>query len=108
MANATGLNIITPQGFMQAIAEGNDPTPADIATFENQLAQGNSTVSCLVYNVQTLTPITQQLKAEAAQYEIPITTVSETLQPPNLTFQNWMQGEVAGLANCLNSLALGA
>ncbi len=107
LANATGLNIISPQGFMKAIAEGDDPAPADIATFQNQLAGGNATVACLVYNVQTLTPVTQQLKAEAAQYEIPITTVSETLQPPNLSFQAWMQGEVAGLQNCLNSQALG-
>jgi len=108
LANATGLNIITPQGFMRAIAEGDDPSPADIATFQNQLAGGNQTVACLVYNIQTLTPVTQQLKAEAAQYEIPITTVSETLQPPNLSFQAWMQGEVAALQNCLNSQALGS
>lgn len=107
LANATGLNIVSPQGFMRAIAEGDDPSPADIATFQNQLAGGNQSVACLVYNIQTLTPVTQQLKAEAAQDEIPITTVSETLQPPNLTFQAWMQGEVAGLQNCLNSQALG-
>jgi zinc/manganese transport system substrate-binding protein len=107
MANATGLNIITPQDFMRAIAEGDDPTPADIATFQQQLAGGNASVSCLIYNVQTVTPVTQQLKAEAAQYEVPISQVSETIQPPNLPFQNWMQGEVANLANCLNSQALG-
>ncbi len=107
MANATGLNIITPQPFMKAIAEGDDPSPQDVATFENQLAGGNATVACLVYNIQTLTPITQQLKTEATQYEIPVTFVSETLQPPTLPFQNWMQGEVAGLQNCLNAQALG-
>ena len=107
MANATGLNVITPQSFLRAVAEGDDPSPADVATFQNDLAQGNSTVSCLIYNVQTVTPITQQLKAEAAQYEIPTTQVSETIQPPNLSFQSWMQGEVANLANCLNAAALG-
>jgi len=107
MANATGLNVITPQPFLKAIAEGDDPSPADVATFQTQLEGGNATVACMVYNVQTVTPVTQQLKAEAAQYEIPITSVSETIQPPNLPFQNWMQAEVAGLQNCLNSNALG-
>jgi zinc/manganese transport system substrate-binding protein len=107
MANATGLNVLSPQGFLKAIAEGDDPTPADIATMQNLEAQGNGTVHCLIYNVQTVTPVTQQLKAEAAQYEIPITQVSETIQPPNLPFQNWMQGEVANLQNCLNAAALG-
>ena len=107
LANATGLNIITPVPFMFAVAEGNDPAPADIATFEQQLSAGNTSVRCLVYNIQTVMPVTQQIKVVATQYEIPITDVSETIQPPNYPFQAWQEGEVAGLANCLNSIALG-
>jgi len=107
LANATGLNILTPVPFMFAIAEGNDPSPADIATFQQQLSLGNQTDRCLVYNIQTVMPVTQQMKATATQYEIPITDVSETVQPPTLSFQAWQQGEVAGLQNCLNSVALG-
>lgn len=106
-ANATGLNIVTPVSFMFAVAAGNDPSPASIATFEQQLMQGNQSLRCLEYNVQTVMPITQTIKAEAAQYQIPIAQVSETVQPPNLPFQNWMQGEVANLQNCLNAEALG-
>ena len=108
LANATGLNIITPVPFMFAVAEGNDPSPADIATFDQQLSQGNQSVRCLVYNIQTVMPVTQAIKVVATQYQIPITFVSETVQPTYLTFQAWMQGEVSGLANCLNSVALGS
>ena len=107
LANATGLNIVTPVSFMFAVAEGNDPAPADIATFQQQLSLGNQSVRCLVYNVQTVMSVTQQLKVVATQYQIPITFVSETIQPPTLPFQAWQEGEVAGLANCLNSIALG-
>jgi zinc/manganese transport system substrate-binding protein len=107
LANATGLNIITPVSFMFAVAEGNDPSPADIATFQQQLSEGNQSVRCLVYNIQTVMPITQQIKVTATQYEIPITFVSETIQPPTLSFQAWQEGQVAGLQNCLNSVALG-
>ena len=107
LANATGLNIITPVPFMFAVAEGNDPSPADIATFEQQLSGGNQSVRCLVYNIQTVMPVAQQIKVTATEYQVPITFVSETIQPPNLTFQAWQQGQVAGLANCLNSVALG-
>ncbi len=107
LANATGLNILTPVPFMFAVAEGNDPAPADIATFEQQLSLGNESDSCLVYNIQTVMPVTQQMKVVASQYEIPITFVSETVQPTYLTFQAWQEGEVAGLQNCLNSIALG-
>jgi zinc/manganese transport system substrate-binding protein len=107
LANATGLNIITPVSFMFAVAEGNDPAPQDIATFQQQLSLGNQSVRCLVYNVQTVMSVTQQLKITATQYQIPITFVSETIQPPTLPFQAWQEGEVAGLQNCLNSVALG-
>jgi zinc/manganese transport system substrate-binding protein len=107
MANATGLKIITPPEFMKALAEGNDPSPQDIATFQNQLNGGNSTVHVLVYNVQTVTPLTQNLLALAAQNGIPIVRVSETIQPPNFTFQAWMQLEVGQLQNALNAEALG-
>jgi zinc/manganese transport system substrate-binding protein len=107
-ANATGLNILTPVPFMFAIAEGNDPAPADVATFEQELSGGNTTVRCLVYNIQTVMPVTQQIKVVATDYQVPITDVSETVQPPTLSFQAWQGGEVANLANCLNSVALGA
>jgi zinc/manganese transport system substrate-binding protein len=107
LANATGLNILTPVAFMFAVAEGNDPAPSDVATFEQQLSMGNASVGCLVYNIQTVMPVTQQVKTVATQYEVPITDVSETIQPPYLPFQSWQQGEVAGLQNCLNSVALG-
>lgn len=108
MANATGLKIITPPAFMEAVAEGNDPSAQDIATFENQLNGGNSTVRVLVYNEQTVTPLTQSLLALAAKNEIPYIRISETIQPPNYTFQAWMQGEVMELQNALNAVALGS
>lgn len=107
MANATGLNIISPPEFMKAVAEGNDPSPQDVATFQNQLNGGNSTVHVLVYNVQTVTPLTQNLLALAAQNRIPTVRISETIQPSNFTFQAWMQGEIAQLQNALNAAALG-
>jgi zinc/manganese transport system substrate-binding protein len=107
MANATGLNIVTPPEFMKALAEGNDPSAQDVATFEQQLMGGNSTVHLLVYNAQTVTPLTQSLLSLASQHEIPYIRISETIQPPNYTFQAWMQGEVAQLQNGLNAAALG-
>jgi zinc/manganese transport system substrate-binding protein len=107
MANAAGLKVVSPPGFMQAVAEGNDPSAQDVATFQNLLNGGNSTVRVLVYNEQTVTPLTQNLLALAAENEIPYIRISETVQPPNYTFQAWMQGEVAQLQNALNAAALG-
>ncbi len=90
MANATGLEVVSPAAFMAAVAEGNDPPASSVAQFENLLQGGNTSVRVLVYNEQTVTPLTQSIKAEAGQYEVPIIGVTETIQPVNLTFQEWM------------------
>jgi zinc/manganese transport system substrate-binding protein len=107
MANATGLQVVSPSAFMAAVAEGNDPPAASVAHFETLLQGGNTSVRVLVYNEQTVTPLTQNVKAEAAQYQIPVIGVTETIQPANLTFQAWMQGEVGNLLNALNAAELG-
>jgi zinc/manganese transport system substrate-binding protein len=107
MANATGLNVISPDGFMKAVAEGNDPPAADVATFQQLMQSGNSNVHVLVYNQQTVTPVTQQIKSLAAQNQIPTIGVTETIQPPDVHFQTWMGAELIDLQNALNAQALG-
>jgi zinc/manganese transport system substrate-binding protein len=99
MAYATGLKLLSPPEFMQAIAEGNDPAAQDLALFQNQL-KGNQ-VKVLVYNVQTVTPITEQLKGMARDANIPIVGVSETLPVGAQTFQGWQAGQLRLLLNAL-------
>jgi zinc/manganese transport system substrate-binding protein len=99
LADATGLNLISPPSFMEAISEGNDPTPQDIATFQQQLQ--TRSVKVLVYNSQTATPITDNLKSLAAQKCIQTVAISETVQPPDAQFQTWMKGELIALQTAL-------
>jgi len=106
MANATGLKVVSPPGFMKAVAEGNDPSPKDVATFQQMLEGGNSSIRVLVYNQQTVTPLTQSMKSLAAQYRIPTVGVTETIQPPDVTFQIWMGSELIALQNELKAQAL--
>jgi zinc/manganese transport system substrate-binding protein len=105
LANATGLDLISPPAFMNAVAEGDDPSAQSVVQFENQLESGN--VTLLVYNEQTVTPITQQMKQIATQYNITIVGVTETIQPPDVPFQVWMNSELINLQNGLNANALG-
>jgi zinc/manganese transport system substrate-binding protein len=104
LAAAAHLDLISPPAFMRAVAEGNDPSPGCIAVFQSQLlnpaSPGNATV--LVYNAQTVTPLTQQMKLEAASHGIPIVAVTETIQPSNVRFQDWMYAELLQLENALN------
>ncbi|MBV8195006.1 MAG: zinc ABC transporter substrate-binding protein [Candidatus Dormibacteraeota bacterium] len=104
MANALDLDLITPPEFMKAVAEGNDPPAETVATFQQQLQTRQVTV--LVYNEQTATDVTNTLKQLASQQNIPIVGVTETIQPPDSTFQLWMTGELNDLQNALNATNL--
>jgi zinc/manganese transport system substrate-binding protein len=99
LANATGLDLVSPPAFMEAVAEGNDPPAQSIVQFQ-QLIQ-NRTVAVLVYNEQTVNPLTQSIKTQASQQNIPIVGVTETIQPPDATFQDWMNSQLIALQNAL-------
>lgn len=105
LANALGLDLISPPAFMQAVAEGNDPPASSVATFQQQINQKQITV--LVYNVQTATAVTTNLRQLASQQNIPIVGVSETIQPPDASFQDWQYAQLLELQNALNAGALG-
>jgi zinc/manganese transport system substrate-binding protein len=105
LANYTGLDLIAPPAFMEAIAEGNDPPASSVALFECQLEGGY--VKVLVYNIQTVTPITTVLEGLAGEHNVTVTYVSETIQPPDTSFQDWMYGEYGYLENALNASVLG-
>ena len=107
LANATKLNLVSPPEFMKAVAEGNDPPAQSVVQFQQLLQGGNTSVHVLVYNQQTVTPLTQQIKSMAAQNQIPTVGVTETVQPPDVTFQDWMNAQLISLQNALNAQALG-
>jgi zinc/manganese transport system substrate-binding protein len=104
LAEALGLKLISPPEFMQAVAEGNDPPAQTVAEFHDQVA--GKKIKVLVYNVQTSTNITEDLKRLAANNGIPVVGVSETLQPVDATFQEWQGAQLLTLQNALNAEAL--
>ena len=61
----------------------------------------------LVYNEQTVTPLTNNMKLLATQQNIPIVGVTETIQPPDTTFQDWMNSQLIDFQNALNANKLG-
>jgi zinc/manganese transport system substrate-binding protein len=104
MATALGLNLISPPEFMKAVAEGSDPPAHTVAEFHNLVA--GKRIKVLVYNVQTSTNITEDLKRHATNNGIPLVGVSETLQPVDATFQEWQDTQLLTLQNALNAEAL--
>ena len=103
MANALGLTLVSPPEFMKAVAEGNDPPAESVAAFEQAIQARLATV--LVYNVQTSTDVTNTIRQMATRQRIPVVAVSETLQPPGATFQEWQLGQLNALSTALDAEA---
>jgi zinc/manganese transport system substrate-binding protein len=101
MATALGLNLISPTAFMNAVSEGNDPPAAAVIAFQDQITGRQARL--LVYNVQTATAVTTNIKQLASVAHIPVVGVSETLQPESTTFQDWQLSQLIALQNALSA-----
>jgi zinc/manganese transport system substrate-binding protein len=100
---ALGLNITTPAEFMNAVAEGTDPPASAVVEFQDQISRNQ--IRVLVYNVQTSTSVTTNIRTLAAAHHVPSVGVSETLQPESLTFQDWQLRQLRHLEAALSSSA---
>ena len=100
LAQALGLDLLTPPAFLEAISEGTDPTAQDKATIDNQINRRQ--IKVYVYNSQNATPDVQAQVKEAKAAGIPVTTITETLAPKTATFQTWQSRQLQDLATALN------
>jgi len=99
LAQALGLDLVTPSTFLEAISEGTEPTAKDIATIDRQMAKRQ--IKAWIYNSQNSTPDVARLTAAARKKGIPIVTVTETLTPASSTFQAWQVRQLRALAAAL-------
>jgi zinc/manganese transport system substrate-binding protein len=93
-----GLKVLTPFEFQKAVAEGNDPPADTVVETQNQIKQKK--VKILVYNEQTISPITAKAQADAKAANIPAVAVTETM-PPGETYQTWMLRQLDEVRNAL-------
>jgi zinc/manganese transport system substrate-binding protein len=100
MAQALGVNLMSPPEFMQAISEGTDPPAQTVAEFQNQVSR--HMIKVLIYNTQTSTPITDNLKQLAAKNSIPVVGISETVEPTTASFQTWQTAQLNSLQAALS------
>jgi len=96
-----GLDVKTPPGFARAVEDGVDPGPAD--TLAMQQLIDDHDINVLLYNVQTVTPVTTQMRALARQHGIPVVGVSETMPAGVATYQQWQQSQLTNLLHALGS-----
>ena len=94
-----GLKVLTPFEFEKAIAEGNDPPADTVIAANDQISQKQ--VKVLIYNQQTVSPITTNLQNAAQKLHIPIIPVTETM-PLGNTYQSWMKEQLTALQQALS------
>jgi zinc/manganese transport system substrate-binding protein len=99
LAGSLGLRLLTPNGFLDAISEGSDPTASDKTTVDRQIARRQ--IKVWVYNSQNTTPDVQRVTEQARSRQIPIATVTETLTPASATFEDWQSRQLQALARAL-------
>jgi len=99
LAPALRLRLITPPAFLKAISEGGEVSAADKLTIDNQIK--HHLIKIYVYNSQNVTPDVQaQIRAARAAH-IPITTITETLLPPQVSYQAWQDRQLRGIEAAL-------
>ena len=99
LARALGLRLVTPASFLDATAEGAEPTASDITTIGRQIA--NREIAVWIVNTQNDTPDIARLTAAARGRGIPVVSITETLAPVGATFQAWQVRQLRALLEAL-------
>ena len=97
-AGLIGLKVHNEK-YALAIMNNAEPTPSEVAGFENDL-KGHK-VKVMMYNAQASEPAVGKLVQLAKDNNIPVVGVSET-EPPNSTYQDWMMGQLNALDKALS------
>jgi len=99
LAPALRLRLITPYSFLKAISEGGEVSAADKLTIDHQIS--HHLIKIYVYNSQNVTPDVQaQIRAARAAH-IPVTTITETLAPPQDSYQAWQDRQLRDIEAAL-------
>lgn len=98
LLRAAGLTDKTPTGFTSAIEQDTDPAPVDVAAVLDLIAAKD--VAAVLFNDQTVTEATRQVRRAAERAGVPVVSVTETL-PAGTDYLTWQQDAVNRLSAAL-------
>ncbi|MGI8309705.1 metal ABC transporter solute-binding protein, Zn/Mn family [Saccharopolyspora hattusasensis] len=99
LIEAANLQDITPPEFVNAIEAETDPSAAAVAAIQN--AVNAKQAAAVIYNPQTESPVTRNVRTAAEQNQIPVVEMTETL-PQDKTYVQWMDAQITALQTALN------
>lgn len=94
-----GLTLRSPLSYSLAIEAGT--TPSFQAQRQMNNLMSSHAVRVLIYNVQTVTSLTTQLKQLAQSSGVPVVGVSEVVEPQSAGFIAWQQDQIVRLEAAL-------
>lgn len=93
-----GLKIVTPEALRLAIGNSVDPS---VGNFAQALAQLKQHPAFLIDNIQTATPLTNEMATVAMSAHVPVIRVTETMTGTN--YVTWLGGVISKIEVALKS-----
>lgn len=97
LLSEAGLHVVTPERLRLAVGNGVDPSVHDLALALTQL---EAHPAFLLDNLQTATPLTNELVAQARTYHVPVIDVTETMTGSN--YVTWIGHVVSEVSSALH------
>jgi zinc/manganese transport system substrate-binding protein len=94
MLEAAGTRNLTPFTMQADIMNDTDPAPQAVALQESFFSEGEA--DAFVYNQQVTDSITEKFLQSAADDDMPVVGVYETM-PTGYSYQRWMEAELRAL-----------
>jgi zinc/manganese transport system substrate-binding protein len=96
---AAGLDVVGPEGFAEAIEDGNEPNARDTQTMDDLISSGG--VRVLLYNAQATSSVTDHVRDLARRSGVPVVAVTETQPKDAASFQAWQLAQLDALLGAL-------
>lgn len=100
MAGALGFKMLN-YDFQVATMNDTEPSPSQVAAFENSLKDGSAKI--LFYNSQVTDETTKRLLQIARDNKVTVVGVTET-EPAGKTIQSWFGGQLQEVSSALSGL----
>ena len=95
-----GLTDIAPEAFTDAVENGQSPSAADVAKFNDLLK--NKEAKALIYNTQAIDPATQSVLQIARNSDVPVVELTESLPAGVTGYIEWQSAQIEQLERALN------
>ncbi|MFC7341178.1 metal ABC transporter solute-binding protein, Zn/Mn family [Saccharopolyspora griseoalba] len=99
LVEASGVDDVTPPEFVRAVESETDPSAAAVAQIKDALNAGRA--QAVLFNPQTASPVTEDVRKTAEAKGIPVVEMTETL-PEGKNYVQWMDGQITALRSALN------